>query len=248
MGQWSSAQSYYFSDPDGSNKFKFDGSMWVGIQSVSETSPRVTKFEVHVGFKNRNKDVVMQSYEKMRQRFFELDIKAGRFYYKSSDEYVTVNIIERKEILHPKGKSYYVYLIMQTQDSLNIRQLKKSPVLKNITIADNIYEYNTEGKQVAPSPFVISLNINMPIEYIVASLAGGEFGLQYKLLAGDIVSIFSLDKKFEVKRGGRVVHVGYIDGKPSQIVPGKNVFSFRTNIESASSFLFSASVAVEERI
>jgi len=222
--------------------------MWVSIMSTKETNPQATKIEVHIGYKNRSKAAVMASYERMRQKFFQTGLKSGKFYYKSAKEFVTVNIVDKKEILHPKGKSYYVYFIFETEEPMNVRDLIKSPVTKVITTTDNIYDYITEEKYAAPTPYVLTITAKASIEHVIIKLRNVDFGIKETINAGDIIVINSATRKFELKKAGRLFKVGYVDGSVSQIAAGKNTFSFSTNIETPNTELFDVILNVEERI
>lgn len=239
---WKLAQKYKFDD------YIFEGTMWVSIMSSKETNPQATKIEVHIGYKNRSKAAVMASYERMRQKFFTSGLSSGKFYYKSFKEYITVNIVDKKEILHPKGKSYYVYLVLETEESVNVRELTKSPAGKLITTTDNIYEYITEEKYAAPTPYSIVLTAKSAAEYIIISFRGTDFGIKENINIGDVITFVSENKKFELKKSGRVFKVGYIDGTINQMMAGKNSFSFKTNIETPNTELFDLAFSVEERI
>lgn len=239
---WKLAQKYKFDD------YVFEGTMWVSIMSTSETNPQATKIEVHIGYKNRSKAAVMASYERMRQKFFQTGLKSGKFYYKSAKEYVTVSIVDKKEILHPKGKGYYVYFIFETEEPMNVRDLIKAPVTKVITTTDNIYDYITEEKYAAPTPYALTITARVSIEYIAIKLRNVEFGIKETINTGDIIIINSALKKFELKKAGRLFKIGYVDGVVQQIAAGRNSFTFTTNIETPNTELLDVLIDVEERI
>jgi hypothetical protein len=239
---WKLAQKYKFDD------YVFDGTMWVSIMSTKETNPQATKIEVHIGYKNRSKSAVMASYERMRQKFFQTGLKSGKFYYKSNKEYITVNIVDKKEILHPKGKSYYVYFIFETEEPMNVRDLVKAPTLQTISTTSNVYDYITEEKYAAPTPYTITITAKTSIDYVIIKLRNSDFGVNEKINTGDVIIINSATKKFELKKAGRLFKVGYVDGTVQQIAAGKNSFTFSTNIVTPGIELFDVTLNAEERI
>ena len=243
MSGWTSAQRYKFND------YVFDQNMWVSILDEDITSPGATTMEVHLGFKSRSKDAVMDSYEKVRQMFFASGIKSGKFYYKSDTEYIPVNIVAKQEILHPKGKGYYVMLRLVAEDSANIKEIRtdaEEPEL--ITPSTNIYTYMTASENIAPTPFELTLTIKTAIEWIKVGLNQKNLGFQFSLAAGDVVKIETGSKEIDIIRAGKLIKKIYADGIPLQIMSGKNDMMFVTDVEDPMLELFEVVINVQETV
>jgi len=242
MSGWDTAQKYKFDD------YIFDQRMRVSILKTDPTSNGATTIEVHLGFKSKDKNAVMASYEKARQMFFKTGLKSGKFYYKSDTEYINVNIIEKEEILHPKGKSYYVRLKMATEDDQNIKEIEHKEEIITITSSNNTHIFKTVSDITNWLPFKMELDIQNNMSYIEIYLNGKGLGFEYSLLAGDIVKIDTSIGEYSVYRGGSLIAKRRYDGDNLMIVQNTNEFSFGSSITDADTDLFNLKIDVEEKI
>lgn len=221
MSRWESAQKYKFND------YVFDQRMRVSIMKTDPTSPADTSIEVHLGFKSKDKAAVIRSYEIARKMFFESGIKGGKFYYKSDNEYIDVDIVGKEEILHPKGKSYYVRLDMKSKSAKNIREVVR-PDSSGIISVDNLeYIYRTSSEITTWLPFEMELDILSPLPYFTVSLNNKQIGLRYDMQVGDVIKIRTAGGEFDVIRNRVIIAKRKYDGTPLLLTQSSNVFTFR---------------------
>jgi len=238
------AQRYKFDD------YEFDQNIWLAASDDSVTTPGATTITVHIAYKSRSRQDVMESYEKFRRMFFDSALKAGKFYYKSDTEYTEVNILSKKEILNPKGKGYYAKLQLVAEDSVVLNDLKSDDDLESeiITPSMPLFTYQTQADKITPTPFLFTLNIKTAIKWIKIALDGKNMGFQFSLIAEDVVKIDSATGQVEIYREDSMIRKIYADGTLLKVHSDKNEFMFVTDVEDPLIELFECDIDVTEEL